>query len=188
MPKPCNMRGMAFAAAAAFLLFAAFPPAPAVAASVPGTSCQVFPPDNVWNMDVSALPVNAKDRVWKKAMHAPTTNLHPDFGPPSYGIPFDVVDNSHPFVSPTFTYADESDPGPYPFGPDIHIEGGSDRHAIMVDRSTCMLYELYGATWNGGRPPAGSGGLFHLHGSHPYDPRPAPRTPAAVTGLPHLPR
>ena len=49
--------------------------------------------------------------------------LHPDFGPPSYGIPFDVVDGSHPTVHVEFGYADESDPGPYPFGPDIHDRG-----------------------------------------------------------------
>ncbi len=166
------------------LLFSAFPPAPAVAASVPGTGCRVFPSDNVWNMDVSALPVNAKNKMWKKAMHAPTTNLHPDFGPPDYGIPYDVVENSHQFVSPTFTYADESDPGPYPFGPDIHIEGGSDRHALMVDGDTCVLYELYSARWNNGNPTAGSGAVFHLSSDAM---RPAGWTSADAAGLPIFP-
>ena len=96
------------------------------------------------------MPVHRRNDVWKKAMHAGTTNLHPDFGPPSYGIPYDVVGGGHAKVSIDFTYADESDPGPYPFGPDITIEGGSDRHALMVDQSDCTLYELYAARWNGG--------------------------------------
>jgi hypothetical protein len=28
-------------------------------------------------------------------MAAATTNLHPDFGTPPYGFPFNVVDNTH---------------------------------------------------------------------------------------------
>jgi hypothetical protein len=67
---------------------------------VPGTACNVFPADNVWNMDISNLPVNANSDAWLTSMHASTTNLHPDFGPPKdYGIPFDVVGNAHPTVA-----------------------------------------------------------------------------------------
>ena len=46
-------------------------------AAVPGTSCSLFPFDNVWNMDISKLPVHAKSDVWKKAMHAGKKKLHP---------------------------------------------------------------------------------------------------------------
>jgi hypothetical protein len=154
-------------------------------AAVPGTGCTVFPGDNVWNMDVSKLPVHRKSDVWKRATHAANTNLHPDFGPPEYGIPFDVVDGGMvDFVDIDFTYADESDPGPYPFGPDIHIEGGSDRHAIMIDEQDCTLYELYAARWNGGSPAAGSGAIFDL-GSDSL--RPAEWTSADAAGLPIFP-
>ena len=111
----------------------------------------------------------------------------PDFGPPNYGIPFDVVDGSHPTVHVEFGYADESDPGPYPFGPDIHVEGGSDRHANMIDRDTCTLYELYAAEWNGGEPTAGSGAIFHLEGPNANDLRPATWTSADAAGLPIFP-
>jgi hypothetical protein len=110
------------------------PPAPAL--PVPDTACEVFPADNVWRLDVSKLPVHPKSARWKRAMHARRTLLHPDFGPPSYGIPFDVVDASHDDVSVDLSYASESDPGPYPFGPETQIEGGSDRHAIMIDSDT----------------------------------------------------
>ena len=61
-----------------------------------------------------------------------------------------------------FPYADESDPGPYPFARDTPIEGGSDRHALMVERGTCRLYELFAAEWNDGDPQAGSGAIFDL--------------------------
>ncbi|HEY6567972.1 MAG TPA: hypothetical protein VI341_10690 [Actinomycetota bacterium] len=180
---------------AVFGLVAASSPSSVVAAarpaplgSVPGTSCAVFPADNVWNMDISRLPVHRKSVTWKKAMHSGGTDLHPDFGPPSYGIPFDVVDAAHVDVAVDFTYDDESDPGPYPFGPDITIEGGSgssgDRHAIMVDQDTCTLYELFAARWNGGDPSAGSGAVFDLDSNGL---RPAGWTSADAAGLPIFP-
>ena len=33
--------------------------------------------------------------------------------------------------------------GPYPIPGNVRIEGGSDRHALIVDRNRCRLYELY---------------------------------------------
>jgi hypothetical protein len=135
---------------------------PVAAGPSSSISCAVFPDDNVWHLDVSNLPRHPRSDSWLRSTHARRTLLHPDFGPPSYGIPYDVVDASHADVGIDFQYADESDAGPYPFGSDIQIEGGSDRHAIMVDASTCTLYELYGAHWNGGAPTAGSGAVFDL--------------------------
>ncbi len=158
----------------------------AAAVDVAGTSCRLFPASNVWHLNVSALPIHPKSATWKASSHARSTLLHPDFGPPSYGIPFDVVASSHPKVSIAFQYASESEPGPYPFGSDIHVEGGSDRHAIMVDRGTCTLYELFAARWNGGDPQAGSGAIFHLQGPAANDLRPAGWTSADAAGLPIL--
>ncbi|MET0800732.1 MAG: hypothetical protein ABWZ53_06150 [Actinomycetota bacterium] len=181
------------AAAAIVALTATVAPSTAVSASapastprapVPGTSCQVFLADNVWNMDVSRLPKHPKSRQWKRSSHAGSTDLHPDFGPPSYGIPFDVVDASHADVTVDFFYAGESDPGPYPFGGDTTIEGGSDRHALMIDQSTCTLYELFNARWNDGNPTAGSGAVFDL-GSNAL--RKTGWTSADAAGLPIFP-
>jgi hypothetical protein len=95
-----------------------------------------------------------------------------------------VVGAGHAKVSVRFTYASESDPGPYPFGPDIPIEGGSDRHALVVDRSDCTLYELFAARWNGGNPTAGSGAIFPLAGPKANRLRPAGWTSADAAGLP----
>ncbi|MGZ8641266.1 MAG: hypothetical protein ACXWYF_07435 [Actinomycetota bacterium] len=180
-------------AAVAAAVFAAvvFQPASAapmtMKAPVPGSSCRVFPSDNVWNMDVSKLPIAKKNEVWKRSMHAGSTRLHPDFGPPAYGTPFDVVDDSHQKVHIDFAYGSESDPGPYPFGSDTHIEDGSDRHALMIDGDTCTLYELYAAEWNGGQPTAGSGAIFHLEGADANDLRPVTWTSADAAGLPIFP-
>lgn len=174
-----------FGLCAAILAVASGPSAsPVVAADVPGTSCTVFPANNVWHMDIRKLPVHPKSATWKRATHAGTTRLHPDFGPPSYGIPFDVVPSSHAKVSIDFRYRSESDPGPYPFGADVQVEGGSDRHAIMIDEGTCVLYELFAVRRNGGNPTAGSGAIFDL-GSNAL--RPAGWTSADAAGLPIFP-
>src|SRR3954453_955798 len=164
-------------------------------ASAPPTApdCPILPANNVWHADISGLPINAHSAAWLGNMNAAGTRLHPDFGSsgdPSapYGIPWTPVADSHSKVTPAFDYADESDAGPYPFGPDTPIEGGQssggDRHALMLDKDTCVLYELYNANWNGGRPTAGSGAVFNLNSNAL---RPATWTSADAAGLPILP-
>jgi hypothetical protein len=154
------------------------------AAPVPAATCAVFPSNHVWNTDISTLPVHPQSSAWLASAQAFTTNLHPDFGPSPYGMPFAVVDDTHPTTSVQFLYADESDPGPYPFGPDIPLESGSDRHALMVNRDHCVLYELYAAYWNNGDPYAGSGAIFDL-GSNAL--RPDDWTSADAAGFAILP-
>src|SRR5882672_7475623 len=85
-------------------------PGPAQAAPA-GTSCSVFPTDNVWNADISALPVNSHSGAWLASTEATSgRKLHPDFGGPPYGIPFNVVTSSHASANFNFLYWDESDP------------------------------------------------------------------------------
>jgi len=148
---------------------------------VPGSSCSVFPSNNVWNTNISKLPVAYRSRTWLRTMKASSSKLRPAFGPPPYGKPFAVVGNSHPKVYIKFEYPSGSDPGPYPFGPDTPIEMSADAHALMVNRDTCMLYELFRADWNGGHPLAGSGAIFNL-GSNKL--RPNGWTSADAAGLP----
>src|SRR6202048_359781 len=157
---------------------------PAAAAPVPTTSCQVFPADNVWNTDISTLPVHARSAQWLTSMAASTTNLHPDFGGPPYGFPFNVVDHTHTTASVTFQYASESDAGPYPLGSDTLIENGSDPHALIINKDTCTLYELFGLSGSGSTWTAGSGAVFPL-GSDAL--RPLGWTSADGAGLPVLP-
>ena len=171
--------------AAAAVLAAALP----ARAAPPASDCPLFPADNIWHADVSRLPVHSRSAAWLTSMGGPGRRLHPDFGPAGpgeqpYGIPYVVVDGSKPKVTINFDYDDESDSGPYPFGSDTPVEGGSDRHALMVDRSTCTLYELYAVDWNNGVPTAGSGAIWDLR-SHAL--RPAGWTSADAAGLPILP-
>ena len=158
---------LAIALVASAACFASEPPS-ADAIPPPGApSCDLFPANSFYHADVRSLPVHPRSDQWIRAMGGRSQPLHPDFGPSDdpdrpYGIPYDVVGASHQDVSIDFLYADESDPGPYPFGPDITIENGSDRHALMLDRDACVLYELFDARWNGGDPKAGSGAIFDL--------------------------
>ena len=56
---------------------------------VPGApNCPMFPADNIWNTDISKLPVNQHSAAWLRSMDSASTNLHPDFGPNPGGFPF----------------------------------------------------------------------------------------------------
>jgi len=161
--------------------------------TVPGASnCPMFPADNIWNTDISKLPVAVHSAAWLHSMSAGSSYLHPDFGPNPggypYGIPFTIVTNTHPLVRIRFQYASESNRGPYPFGPGTPIEGGrragGDRHAIMVNKDTCTLSELWDARWSAGHATAGSGAIWNLRSDAL---RPAGWTSADAAGLPILP-
>jgi hypothetical protein len=83
-----------------------------------------------------------------------------------------------------FDYAGESDRVRYPIPRAVHIEGGSDRHALLVDRSACRLYELFALERRGGGWHAGSGAVWNLRSKRL---RPAGWTSADAAGLPILP-
>jgi len=83
-----------------------------------------------------------------------------------------------------FDDADESDRVGYPIPPNPPVEGGSDRHLLIVDRSDCRLYELYAARRESGRWSAGSGAVWSLRSNRL---RPDGWTSADAAGLPILP-
>ena len=175
---------LAIALAAGLLV----PPA-AAATPPPGTDCRVFPKNNVWHSDITKLDVHKRSREWIRAMGGRGQLLHPDFGPSEnperpYGIPYDVVDANHEDHEIDFLYADESDPGPYPVGPDTTVERGSDRHALIIDRDTCTLYEIFDFDWNNGEPTGGSGAIWDLNKNTL---RPETWTSADAAGLPIFP-
>ena len=160
------------------------PAAPAAASAMPeAPSCPIYPDDNVWHADVRRVPVHPLSETWIGNMGGPSRLLHPDFGGP-YGYELQVVDNTTPTTPISFDYADESDAVPYPFTASTPIEPASDAHAFMLNKDSCVLYELFDASWNGGRPTAGSGAVFDLRKN---DLRPAGWTSADAAGLPIWP-
>ena len=147
--------------------------------------CSVLPADNPFNRDVSALPVDPRSDDYIRSIGADRF-LHPDFGGGGqYGIPFEVVPADQRRVPITFTaYGDESDPGPYPIPPDARVEGGSDRHVLVVQQGECKLYELYVAQRSGDGWSADSAAVFDLRSNAV---RPKGWTSADAAGLPILP-
>ncbi|HUL64776.1 MAG TPA: hypothetical protein VLW55_09185 [Burkholderiaceae bacterium] len=146
-----------------------------------------FPADNAWNRDISAAPVDPNSANLIASIGA-STGLHPDFGVP-YGIPYVVVAGSQTRVAINFTaYGDESDPGPYPIPPSAPIEGGGDRHVLVIDRDNNRLYELFGAiAQSDGSWDAACGAVFDLDSD---DVRPGAQpgwTSADAAGLPIFP-
>jgi len=151
--------------------------------------CPVFPAGNQWNRPVDRLPVHASSDAIVRSIGVDGT-VHPDFGSGLYegrpiGIPYTVVARDQARSPVRFEYADESDRGPYPIPPDPPVEGGSDRHILMVQRGTCRLFELFAAArGEGGAWTAGSGAIFDLRSNRL---RPRGWTSADAAGLPILP-
>lgn len=155
--------------------------------------CPVFPASNAWNQRVDRLPVASNSETIINSIGADET-LHPDFGSGRWegapiGIPITVVRGSQQKVRVAFEYADESDPGPYPIPSNVKIEGGrqsdGDRHALILDRDSCRLYELFALyPTSGGGWRAGSGAIWNLRSNRL---RPAGWTSADAAGLPILP-
>jgi hypothetical protein len=163
---------------------------------------QVFPASNWWNQDVSAAPLDANSAAYISWIGT-TKRLHPDFGPPPYGIPYVVVAGDQARVPVTFQYDDESDTGipglaGYPIPDEARtqphfIEGdvpgggtSGDRHLLIIDRDRSMLYEIFATRWNAssGRWEGGSGAIFDLTSNAR---RPDTWTSADAAGLAILP-
>ena len=165
---------------------------PAGAPTIAG--CPVFPASSVWNQPVDKLPV-ARDSATIIATIGLDSPVHADFGSGLWngskiGIPYVVVSGkTTPKSHVSFEYADESDKGPYPIPANVPIEGdpnpgNGDRHAIIIDRDTCTLYELYALHRQGSGWAAGSGAIWDLRSNTL---RPATWTSADAAGLPILP-
>ncbi|MBA2505704.1 MAG: hypothetical protein H0V29_07145 [Thermoleophilaceae bacterium] len=154
--------------------------------------CGVLPADNPWNQRVDQLPAAASsDRVVSAIGSADRS--HADFGSGKFegrpiGIPYTTVKKGTRKKRGRFEFAGESDKGPYPIPRRLPIEGGSssdgDRHAIVVERGTCRLYELYRYFPGRSRFRAGSGAIFELRSNRL---RPEGFTSADAAGLPILP-
>jgi hypothetical protein len=154
--------------------------------------CEIFPKSNPWNRRVDRLPVAANSAEIISSMGT-ERGLHADFGSGLWegapiGIPITVVGRDTSKSRVSFEYADESDRGPYPIPRGVPIEGGyrsdGDRHALIVDRDSCKLYELFALHPRGRGWRAGSGAIWNLRSNRL---RPAGWTSADAAGLPILP-
>jgi hypothetical protein len=149
--------------------------------------CPVFPADNAWNRNVSHARVDPRSDAYVRSIGL-DDHLHPDFGSGkygNYGIPVTVVSRTQKRVPIHYTaYGDESDKGPFPIPLGARVEGGGDRHVIVVQKGTCRLFELYNARRSGNGWAADSGARYDLRSNRK---RPAGWTSADAAGLPIFP-
>jgi hypothetical protein len=153
-----------------------------------------LPNQAAWNQDISKAPAARNSAAIIAYINSHGGNfLHPDFGSPrAYGFPYTVVGAGQRKLPIHYTaYGSESDKGPFPIPMGAPVEGGQnsdgDRHVLVVDRSRCVLHELYraflkrdgGAHWN-----ADSGARWDLRSTAL---RPDSWTSADAAGLPIFP-
>jgi hypothetical protein len=156
----------------------------AFAAATAVAGCPVFPASNPWNEDVSKLPVAPHSDAYVRSIGV-GARVHPDFASRTYGIPFEVVSRVQKKVAVRFTdYPEESDRGPYPVPLGARVEGGGDRHVVVVQRGTCRLFELYGAARTRDGWSAEAGATWDLRSNRL---RPKGWTSADAAGLPIFP-
>lgn len=160
--------GVAALLAAALAVATLLDPGPAGAAGpYPDLgSCPIFPAppaslspsapslatEAAWNQNIAKAPRAADSaKVIAYIDSHGGSAIHPDFGSPrGYGFPYAVVGTGARELPIHYTaYGAESSPGPFPIPPSAPVEGGAhaegDRHVLVVDRSTCKLFELYDA-------------------------------------------
>jgi hypothetical protein len=151
--------------------------------------CPVLPADNVWNTPIDTLPVDRHSKDYASSI-GPTHGIHPDFGSNlNSGMPFSELKPGTRRVRVDFDYREESDLGNYPIPPDAPIEGGTnstaDRHIILIDLRTCILYEIFDThPLPDGAWKAGSGVKIDLTDNAL---RPSGWTSADAAGLPVFP-
>src|SRR5918994_7963884 len=129
------------------------------AAAAPIAGCPLFPADFSTNQRVDGLPVAPDSAAIVRSIGVDGA-LKADFGSGLWeggpiGIPYDVVTRRTPRAQVAFDHAAESDRVRYPIPRGVHIEGGrgsdGDRHALLLDRSRCRLFELFALRKEGGR-------------------------------------
>jgi hypothetical protein len=156
-----------------------------------------FSAESEWNMAVDFTPLARHSAKIIKAI-SPDRGLHADFGAGLWdgekiGIPYLVVGEGEDLTDFFCTlWPSESDDGPFPIPPDAPIEGGGDRHVIVVQLDSSApdglgkLYEIYNAAWDEERDRwTGQAAVFDLQGGDHQ--RPDGWTSADAAGLPIFP-
>jgi hypothetical protein len=166
---------------------------------------QVYPPDNAWNADISKWPVHRDSKAIIASIGASKPlRANADMA-------FILIPTDQPRVRVKITdYPEESDPGPFPVPDNMPIEGwptvyrddpklrgltlvdvqrdkanlGGDRHAIIVDPATQMLYEFYTARLTDAGWEAKQASTFDLKSNQL---RPDGWTSTDAAGLPIFP-
>ena len=187
---------LAFAVSAAALSPSATAQSPTCAGMTPGQLTNLngfvpFPATNLWNTDVSSMPVDPNSDNIINYIGA-TKPVHPDFGSGTYngstiGIPYQIVSGTQPKVNIQLkAYASEGDPGPEPIPSNALIEGypkpgTGDRHVLVLEKDNCWLYEMGKAYLTKGQWSADVTAVWDMTSN---EQRPYTWTSADAAGLP----
>jgi hypothetical protein len=154
---------------------------------------QVFPRNNPWNEDISKARIHP-DSDKLIASIGPSKNLRYNLD-----MAFVLVPHDQPKVEVKIASTAESDKGPFPVPENAPIEGwpldgqplesaqkggGIDRHMIVVDPSSGMLYEFFRAFRRPSAWEASCAAAFDLKTNHV---RPKTWTSSDAAGLPIFP-
>lgn len=127
-----------------------------------------FPPSSPWNRNIANAPLDPNSSAIISFIGSSVV-LHPDFGAGLWqgqliGIPYIVVPATQANVNINYTlYGAESDPGPMPIPANAPVQGGNDRHVIVIDKGNCWSYDLYrGYLQNNGSWNADGGAAWDL--------------------------
>src|SRR5882672_1420795 len=145
---------------------------------------QIFPRNNAWNEDISRRPLLANSgamiaQIFSELFAVGTTSPKlRAFKEMNFVL---VPDNQPPVPIRFVTYADESDPSPYPIPSNLPIEGwpaqtgtqaleqvqratGGDRHSIIIQPGTGFIWETWQTrlTSNPTNWQASNGAKFNL--------------------------
>ena len=162
--------------------------------------CQILPEDNIWNTAIDTFSIHPNHNTYINSIGA-NTPLHSDFGTQwqgiDIGIPYTLIAENQTTVPIELLYWDESDMNQqscntggqnniacYPIPATPNIEGGSDKHILMLQQNTCMLYEVFNAQFDGNQWSGGSGAIWDLSQNQQ---RPLDWTSADASGLAILP-
>ena len=127
-------------------------------------------PADAWHQDISGSPVDpSSDKVMVSGQNALAGySLHPDFS-----IPYVVVDSADtPGIALNWNskWQLEGDTTLYPVPTAMPVEGNpkdcpagwEDRHAIILDRRACVMYEIYQAAHCEGAWKATNGAVWDM--------------------------
>jgi hypothetical protein len=160
-----------------------------------------FDPTDAWNTDISTAPLDPNSAAITSAAGFAGLHLHHDWSSVAggnYGIPYVVVDSSALASVPinVLDYAAQSDVAVAPYPLTAPIEGAptncegwpdtyiGDAHVLVVDRSTCFLYETFNTHRCKGNWNASSETIWNLTS---HEKRPWGWTSADAAGLPIFP-
>lgn len=131
------------------------------------SSTTLTPSNSVWQTDITSAPVSSSSTIWIDVTNGHAGhNFHANFGSSALGdgsyngIPYNLVWSTTTArkTVPLSTYATESDTPPVggvPIPSDVIAENdivgsthtvGGDQHLLLVDVSSGMVYEMFGAT------------------------------------------